>query len=86
MSFCIWDMTITGCGKDNDIGEKNVLDVGDWSLILPSLSSLQMDYRSLVHDKDDAIYNEIKVIVLDIRGFYVSHSPHFTWNIIKILQ
>lgn len=34
---------------------------------------LQMDYRSLVHEKDEAIYSEIKVIVLDIRGFYVSH-------------
>ena len=34
--------------------------------------SLQMDYRSLVHDKDDSIYAEIKVIVLDLRGFYVS--------------
>lgn len=30
-----------------------------------------MDYRSLVHDKDEAIYSDIRVIVLDIRGFYV---------------
>ncbi|KAM8731310.1 proteasome activator complex subunit 2 [Acanthopagrus schlegelii] len=29
-----------------------------------------MDYRSLVHEKDEAIYSEIRVIVLDIRGFY----------------
>lgn len=35
---------------------------------------LQMDYRSLVHEKDEAIYSEIKVIVLDIRGFYVSQT------------
>lgn len=33
-----------------------------------------MDYRSLVHDKDEAIYSEIRVIVLDIRGFYVSRA------------
>lgn len=33
-----------------------------------------MDYRSLVHAKDEAIYSEIKVIVLDIRGFYVSQT------------
>lgn len=31
----------------------------------------QMDYRSLVHEKDEAIYSDIRVIVLDIRGFYV---------------
>lgn len=30
-----------------------------------------MDYRSLVHEKDQAIYSDIRVIVLDIRGFYV---------------
>uniref|UniRef100_A0A671YD76 Proteasome activator subunit 2 n=1 Tax=Sparus aurata TaxID=8175 RepID=A0A671YD76_SPAAU len=29
-----------------------------------------MDYRALVHEKDEAIYSEIRVIVLDIRGFY----------------
>lgn len=33
-----------------------------------------MDYRSLVHEKDEAIYSEIRVIVLDIRGFYVSQT------------
>lgn len=32
----------------------------------------QMDYRSLVHEKDEAAYSEIRVIMLDIRGFYVS--------------
>lgn len=31
-----------------------------------------MDYRSLVHEKDETIFSEIRVIVLDIRGFYVS--------------
>uniref|UniRef100_A0A3Q3FQ23 Proteasome activator complex subunit 2 n=1 Tax=Labrus bergylta TaxID=56723 RepID=A0A3Q3FQ23_9LABR len=32
-----------------------------------------MDYRSLVHEKDKDIFCEIRVIVMDIRGFYVSH-------------
>lgn len=32
---------------------------------------LQMDYRSLVHEKDEAAYCEIRVILLDIRGYYV---------------
>lgn len=31
-----------------------------------------MDYRKLVSEKDEDMYSEIKVIVLDIRGFYVS--------------
>lgn len=39
-----------------------------------------MDYRSLVHEKDEAIYSEIRVIVLDIRGFYVSRSD-LKWKI-----
>lgn len=33
---------------------------------------LQMDYRCLVHERDEAMYREIQCIVLDIRGFYVS--------------
>lgn len=32
----------------------------------------QMDYRCLVHEKDEAVYREMKTILLDIRGFYVS--------------
>ncbi|KPP58381.1 hypothetical protein Z043_123799 [Scleropages formosus] len=32
--------------------------------------AIQMDYRSLVHEKDEAAYSEIRVVVLDIRGFY----------------
>lgn len=30
-----------------------------------------MDYRSLVHEKDEAAYCESRVILLDIRGYYV---------------
>ncbi|KAJ8268635.1 hypothetical protein COCON_G00138070 [Conger conger] len=29
-----------------------------------------MDYRSLVHERDEAVYSEIRVILLDLRGFY----------------
>uniref|UniRef100_A0A8C8VJB4 Proteasome activator complex subunit 2 n=1 Tax=Pelusios castaneus TaxID=367368 RepID=A0A8C8VJB4_9SAUR len=31
-----------------------------------------MDYRALVHERDEAVYGEIRTMVLDIRGFYVS--------------
>lgn len=31
-----------------------------------------MDYRCLVHERDEAVYREIQMMVLDIRGFYVS--------------
>lgn len=44
----------------------------------------QMDYRSLVHEKDEAIYSEIRVIILDIRGFYVSQSD-LKWKIFHFL-
>ncbi|KAK2859823.1 hypothetical protein Q5P01_004443 [Channa striata] len=41
-----------------------------------------MDYRSLVHEKDQAIYAEIRVIVLDIRGFY--QTKEFTGKILVV--
>ncbi|CAB1436116.1 unnamed protein product [Pleuronectes platessa] len=43
-----------------------------------------MDYRSLVHDKDDSIYAEIKVIVLDLRGFYVEIFDIVNKNLDKV--
>ncbi|XP_072423553.1 proteasome activator complex subunit 2-like [Chiloscyllium punctatum] len=30
-----------------------------------------MDYRQLVHEKDEAAYMELRAMVMDIRGFYV---------------
>lgn len=42
------------------------------SLLTLPFILLQMDYRALVHEKDEATYSEIRVILLDIRGFYVS--------------
>lgn len=42
-----------------------------------------MDYRSLVHEKDEAAYCEIRVILLDIRGYYVcipfDHVSALSW-------
>lgn len=44
-------------------------------LLRPTLflfSHSQMDYRSLVHEKDEALYSEMRVMLLDVRGYYVS--------------
>ncbi|XP_070841910.1 proteasome activator complex subunit 2 [Chaetodon trifascialis] len=43
-----------------------------------------MDYRSLVHEKDEAIYSEIRVIVLDIRGFYTEFYDIISKNLEKV--
>lgn len=47
-----------------------------------ALTDHQMDYRSLVHEKDQAIMSEIRVILLDIRGFYVSWSD-WKWSTVS---
>lgn len=43
-----------------------------------------MDYRSLVHDKDVAIFSELRVIVLDIRGFYAEFYDIINKNLDKV--
>ncbi|XP_071369085.1 proteasome activator complex subunit 2 [Centroberyx affinis] len=43
-----------------------------------------MDYRSLVHEKDEAIYSEVRVIVLDIRGFYAELYDIINKNLEKV--
>ncbi|XP_029002353.1 proteasome activator complex subunit 2 [Betta splendens] len=43
-----------------------------------------MDYRTLVHDKDEAIYSEIRVIVLDVRGFYAELYDIISKNLEKV--
>ncbi|KAM6977317.1 proteasome activator complex subunit 2 [Aplochiton taeniatus] len=48
---------------------KYFLERGD-AVAKASKDTHVMDYRSLVHFKDEAIYSEIRVIILDIRGFY----------------
>ncbi|KAG9332101.1 hypothetical protein JZ751_015877 [Albula glossodonta] len=46
--------------------------------------AIQMDYRSLVHEKDEAAYSEIRVIVLDIRGFYAELYDIISKNLEKV--
>ncbi|XP_061568939.1 proteasome activator complex subunit 2 [Cololabis saira] len=43
-----------------------------------------MDYRSLVHEKDEAVFSEIRVIVLDIRGFYAELYDIICKNLEKV--
>lgn len=43
-----------------------------------------MDYRSLVHEKDQAIYCEIRVILFDIRGFYAEMYDIVNKNLDKV--
>uniref|UniRef100_A0A2I4BSP7 Proteasome activator complex subunit 2 n=1 Tax=Austrofundulus limnaeus TaxID=52670 RepID=A0A2I4BSP7_AUSLI len=43
-----------------------------------------MDYRSLVHEKDEAVYSQIRVIVLDIRGFYAELYDVIHKNLEKV--
>ncbi|KAM6908035.1 proteasome activator complex subunit 2 [Lycodopsis pacificus] len=43
-----------------------------------------MDYRSLVHEKDQNIYSEIRVIVLDIRGFHAELYDIISKNLEKV--
>ncbi|TKS87430.1 Proteasome activator complex subunit 2 [Collichthys lucidus] len=43
-----------------------------------------MDYRSLVHEKDETVYSEIKVIVMDIRGFYAELYDIISKNLEKV--
>uniref|UniRef100_A0A3Q3VU89 Proteasome activator complex subunit 2 n=1 Tax=Mola mola TaxID=94237 RepID=A0A3Q3VU89_MOLML len=43
-----------------------------------------MDYRSLVHEKDEAVFSEIRVIVLDIRGFYAEFYDIISKNLDKV--
>lgn len=35
-------------------------------------STSQMDYRALVHERDEAAYRELRAMVLNLRAFYVS--------------
>uniref|UniRef100_A0A3Q3MQ18 Proteasome activator complex subunit 2 n=2 Tax=Labrus bergylta TaxID=56723 RepID=A0A3Q3MQ18_9LABR len=43
-----------------------------------------MDYRSLVHEKDKDIFCEIRVIVMDIRGFYAELYDIISKNLDKV--
>ncbi|XP_077409984.1 proteasome activator complex subunit 2 isoform X2 [Vanacampus margaritifer] len=48
------------------------------------LFSFQMDYRSLVHDKDVAVYSDIRMIILDLRSFYVELYDMIGKNMEKV--
>ncbi|XP_061777305.1 proteasome activator complex subunit 2 [Nerophis ophidion] len=43
-----------------------------------------MDYRSLVHEKDVAVYSDIRVMILDLRGFYVELYDMVSKNAEKV--
>ncbi|XP_037311818.1 proteasome activator complex subunit 2 [Pungitius pungitius] len=43
-----------------------------------------MDYRSLVHEKDQSIYHEVRVVVLDIRGFHAELYDIVSKNLDKV--
>ncbi|XP_060111304.1 proteasome activator complex subunit 2 [Heteronotia binoei] len=43
-----------------------------------------MDYRCLVHERDEAIYREIQMMVLDIRGFYAELYHILSKNLEKL--
>ncbi|XP_046880064.1 proteasome activator complex subunit 2 [Hypomesus transpacificus] len=43
-----------------------------------------MDYRSLVHEKDEAVFSEIRVILLDMRGFYAEFYDIISKNQEKV--
>ncbi|KAJ7313156.1 hypothetical protein JRQ81_004429 [Phrynocephalus forsythii] len=43
-----------------------------------------MDYRCLVHERDEAIYREIQIMVLDIRGFYAELYHILSINLEKL--
>ncbi|XP_048373307.1 proteasome activator complex subunit 2 isoform X2 [Sphaerodactylus townsendi] len=43
-----------------------------------------MDYRCLVHERDEAVYREIQMIMLDIRGFYAELYHILSKNLEKL--
>ncbi|XP_074838541.1 proteasome activator complex subunit 2 [Carettochelys insculpta] len=43
-----------------------------------------MDYRTLVHERDEAAYVDIRTVVLDIRGFYAELYHILTQNLEKL--
>lgn len=62
---------------------KYFLERGD-AVAKASKETHVMDYRSLVHEKDENIYAEIRVIILDIRGFYAEFYDITSKNLEKI--
>ncbi|XP_062994592.1 proteasome activator complex subunit 2 [Elgaria multicarinata webbii] len=62
---------------------KYFLERGD-AVAKASKDTHVMDYRSLVHERDEAVYREVQTILLDIRGFYAELYHIFTKNLEKL--
>ncbi|TNN22092.1 Proteasome activator complex subunit 2 [Liparis tanakae] len=43
-----------------------------------------MDYRSLVHEKDQSMFSEIRIMLLDIRGFHAELYDIISKNLDKV--
>ncbi|XP_061614291.1 proteasome activator complex subunit 2 [Phyllopteryx taeniolatus] len=62
---------------------KYFLERGD-AVAKASKDTHVMDYRSLVHEKDVAVYSDIRMIVLDLRSFYVELYDMISKNMEKV--
>ncbi|XP_042327879.1 proteasome activator complex subunit 2 isoform X2 [Sceloporus undulatus] len=62
---------------------KYYLERGD-AVAKASKETHVMDYRCLVHERDEAIYREIQTMVLDIRGFYAELYHILSKNLEKL--
>uniref|UniRef100_A0A452FUU6 Proteasome activator complex subunit 2 n=1 Tax=Capra hircus TaxID=9925 RepID=A0A452FUU6_CAPHI len=45
-----------------------------------------MDYRALVHERDEAVYGELRAMVLDLRAFYAELYHIISSNLEKIVN
>ncbi|XP_053114826.1 proteasome activator complex subunit 2 [Hemicordylus capensis] len=62
---------------------KYFLERGD-AVAKASKDTHVMDYRCLVHERDEAVYREIQTMVLDIRGFYAELYHILSRNLEKL--
>ncbi|XP_061444504.1 proteasome activator complex subunit 2 isoform X3 [Rhineura floridana] len=62
---------------------KYFLERGD-AVAKASKDTHVMDYRCLVHERDEAVYREIQTMVLDIRGFYAELYHILSQNLEKV--
>ncbi|XP_044276885.1 proteasome activator complex subunit 2 [Varanus komodoensis] len=62
---------------------KYYLERGD-AVAKASKETHVMDYRCLVHEKDEAVYREMQTILLDIRGFYAELYHIVSKNLEKL--
>uniref|UniRef100_A0A8D0BG99 Proteasome activator complex subunit 2 n=1 Tax=Salvator merianae TaxID=96440 RepID=A0A8D0BG99_SALMN len=62
---------------------KYFLERGD-AVAKASKDTHVMDYRCLVHEKDEAVYREIRAMLLDIRGFYAELYHIVSKNLEKL--